>query len=242
VADSVGLALLVVLETLGPSARLAFVLHDMFAVSFDEIAPIVRRSPSAGRQLASRARRRVQGVAKAPDADLACQREVVDAFLAAARGGDIDALLAVLDPDVVLRANRGGVPPRASRELHGARTVAEQALAFARLVEFARPVLVNGTAGIVSGLPGGQPFSVMGFTVRRRRIVEINILVRNYSVSNLPVVVFVTGKFLERNRSSSRSRAAMMPQSNTAHTKAQSEPKASGVARIINTPPQHFPI
>jgi hypothetical protein len=175
-ADSVGLALLVVLEALGPSERLAFVLHNMFAVSFDEIAPIAGRSPPAARQLASRARRRVQGVAKAPDADLACQREVVDAFLAAARGGDIDALLAVLDPDVVLGADRGGVPPRASRELHGARTVAEQALAFARLVEFARPVLVNGTAGIVSWLPGGQPFSVMGFTVRRRRIVEIDIL------------------------------------------------------------------
>ena len=109
-ADSVGLALLVVLETLGPSERLAFVLHDMFAVPFDEIAPIVGRSPSAARQLASRARRRVQGVAKAPDIDLTCQREVVDAFLAAARGGDFDALLAVLDPDVVVRADRGDAP------------------------------------------------------------------------------------------------------------------------------------
>ena len=174
-ADSVGLALLVVLETLGPSERLAFVLHDMFAVPFDEIAPIVGRSPSAARQLASRARRRVQGVAKAPDADLTCQREVVDAFLAAARDGDFDALLAVLDPDVVLRADRGGVPPGASRELRGARTVAK-ALTFSRLVEFARPVLVNGAAGIVSWLPGKQPFSVMNFTVRRRRIVEIDIL------------------------------------------------------------------
>jgi RNA polymerase sigma-70 factor, ECF subfamily len=157
-ADSVGLALLVVLETLGPSERLAFVLHDIFAVPFDEIAPIVGRSSSAARQLASRARRRVQGVAKAPDADLTCQREVVDAFLAAARGGDLDALLAVLDPDVVLRADRGGVPPGASRELHGARTVAEQALTFSRLVEFARPVLVNGTAGIVSWFPGDSRF------------------------------------------------------------------------------------
>jgi RNA polymerase sigma-70 factor, ECF subfamily len=175
-ADSVGLALLVVLETLGPSERLAFVLHDMFAVSFDEIAPIVGRSPAAARQLASRARRRVQGAAKAPDADLTCQREVVDAFLAAARGGDLDALLAVLDPDVVLRADRGGVPRGASRELRGARAVAKQALTFSRLVEFARAVLVNGAAGIVSWLPGGQPFSVMGFTVRRRRIVEIDIL------------------------------------------------------------------
>ena len=175
-ADSVGLALLVVLDALAPAERLAFVLHDMFAVPFDEIAPIVGRSPSAARQLASRARRRVQGVAKAPDADLTCQREVVDAFLAAARDGDFDALLAVLDPDVVLRADRGGVPPGASRELRGARAVAEQALTFSRLVQFARPVLVNGAAGIVSWLPGGQPFSVMGFTVRRRRIVEIDIL------------------------------------------------------------------
>ena len=146
-ADSVGLALLVVLETLGPAERLAFVLHDMFGVPFDEIAPIVGRSPSAARQLASRARHRVQGAAKVPDADLTCQREVVDAFLAAARGGDLEALLAVLDPDVVVRADRGGVPPGASRELRGARAVAEQALTFSRLVQFARPVLVNGAAG-----------------------------------------------------------------------------------------------
>jgi RNA polymerase sigma-70 factor, ECF subfamily len=175
-ADSVGLALLVVLETLRPAERLAFVLHDMFAVPFDEIAPIVGRSPSAARQLASRARRRVQGAAKDPDADLSCQREVVDAFLVAARGGDFEALLAVLDPDVVVRADRGAVPPGASRELRGARAVAEQALAFSRLVQFAQPVLVNGAAGIVSWLPGGQPFSVMGFAVRRGKIVEINIL------------------------------------------------------------------
>jgi len=175
-ADSVGLALLVVLETLGPAERLAFVLHDMFGVPFDEIAPTVGRSPSAARQLASRARRRVQRAAKVPDADLTCQREVVDAFLAAARGGDLEALLAVLDPDVVVRADRGGVPPGVSRELRGARAVAEQALTFSRLVRFARPVLVNGAAGIVSWLPEGQPFSVMGFTIRRGKIVEIDIL------------------------------------------------------------------
>jgi RNA polymerase sigma factor (sigma-70 family) len=174
--DSVGLALLVVLETLGPAERIAFVLHDMFAVPFDEIAPIVRRSPSAARQLASRARRRVRGAAKAPDADLTCQREVVDTFLAAARGSDFDAFLAVLDPEVVVRADRGRVPPGVSRELCGARAVAEQALTFSRLVQFARPALVNGTAGIISWLPGGQPFSVMGFTVRHRKIVEIDIL------------------------------------------------------------------
>ena len=165
-----------VLETLAPAERLAFVLHDMFAVPFDEIAPIVGRSPAAARQLASRARRRVQGAATVPDADLTRQREVVDAFLAAARGGDFDALLAVLDPDVVLRADRGAVPPGASREVRGARAVAEQALTFSRLVEFARPALVNGAAGIVSWLPGGRPFSVMGFTIRRGKIVEIDVL------------------------------------------------------------------
>jgi RNA polymerase sigma factor (sigma-70 family) len=175
-ADSVGLALLVVLETLGPAERLAFVLHDMFAVPFDEIAHIVGRSPSAARQLASRARRRVHGATKTPDADLTCQREVVDAFLAAARGDDLDALLVVLDPDVVVRADRGAVPPGASRELRDARVVAKQALTFSRLVQFTRPVLVNGAAGIVSCLQDGQPFSVMGFAVRRGKIVEIDIL------------------------------------------------------------------
>jgi RNA polymerase sigma factor (sigma-70 family) len=175
-ADSAGLALLVMLETLGPAERLAFVLQEMFAVSFDEIAPIVGRSPSAARQLASQARRRVQGAARVSDADLTCQREVVDAFLAAARGGDLDALLAVLDPDVVVRADRGAVPAGALKEIRGARAVAEQALTFSRLVHSARPVLVNGAAGIVSWLPNGQPFSVMGFTVRRRKILEIDIL------------------------------------------------------------------
>jgi RNA polymerase sigma factor (sigma-70 family) len=172
-ADSVGLALLVVLD---PAERLAFVLHDTFAVPFDETASIVGRSPSAARQLASRARRRVQGASRAPDADLTCQREVVDAFLTAARGGDFDGLLAVLDPDVVVRADRGAVPPGASWELRGARVVAEQAQTFPRLVNFARPALVNGAAGIVAWLPNGQLFSVMGFTVRRGKIVEIDIL------------------------------------------------------------------
>jgi RNA polymerase sigma factor (sigma-70 family) len=188
-ADSVGLALLVVLETLGPAERLAFVLHDMFAVPFDEIAPIVRRSPSAARQLASRARRRVQEAVKPPDADLTHQREAVDAFLAAARGGDFHALLAVLDPDVVVRAERGGVPPGASTELHGARAAAEQALNFSGLAQFARPVLVNGGPGIVSWLPGGQPFSVMGFTVRRGKIVEIDILADPVRLRQLDLAV-----------------------------------------------------
>jgi RNA polymerase sigma-70 factor (ECF subfamily) len=175
-ADSVGLALLVVLETLAPAERLAFVLHDMFAVPFNEIAAIVGRSPAAARQLASRARRRVRGADTAPDADLARQREVVDAFLAAARDGDFDALLAVLDPDVVVRADRGAVPAGASRELRGAKAVAEQALTFSPLVDSAQPLLVNGAAGIVSWLPGRRLFSVMGFTVRRGKIVEIDVL------------------------------------------------------------------
>jgi RNA polymerase sigma-70 factor, ECF subfamily len=175
-ADSVGLALLVVLETLTPAERLAFVLHDMFDVPFDEIAPIVGRSRTAARQLASRARRRVKGVAPLPDADLARQREVVDAFLAAARGGDFDALLAVLDPNVVLRADVGAVPAGASRVVRGAPAVAEQALAFAqRLGPFARPALVNGAAGVVAA-PGGRPVSILGFTVAAGKIVEIDIL------------------------------------------------------------------
>ncbi len=175
-ADSVGLALLVVLETLAPAERIAFVLHDMFDVPFDEIAPIVGRSPTAARQLASRARRRVQGAAPVPEVDLTRQRAVVDAFLAASRGGDFDALLAVLDPDVVLRADRGAVRPGASRVVRGARAVAEQALTFSQLIAFVRPVLVNGAAGIASWLPGGRLFSVMGFTVARGKIVEIDVL------------------------------------------------------------------
>jgi len=174
-ADSVGLALLVVLERLSPAERLAFVLHDMFAVPFEEIAPIVDRSPGAARQLASRARRRVRGAATSPDADLALQREVVDAFLAASRGGDFDALLAVLDPEVVLRADRGATVTGASREVRGAPAVAEQALTFSRFAEFARPALVNGAAGVVVA-PRGRPYSVMGFTVTRGKIVGIYIL------------------------------------------------------------------
>jgi RNA polymerase sigma factor (sigma-70 family) len=175
-ADSVGLALLVVLESLAPAERLAFVLHDMFDVPFDEIASIVGRSPAATRQLASRARRRVKGAAPVPDIDLARQREVVDAFLAASRDGDFEAMVAVLDPDVVLRADRGAAPPGASRLLRGASTVAGQALVFGRgLAQFARPTLVNGAAGLVAAR-GGRPVSVMGFTVTQGKIVEIDIL------------------------------------------------------------------
>jgi RNA polymerase sigma factor (sigma-70 family) len=174
-ADSVGLALLVVLETLSPAERLAFVLHDMFAVPFDEIAPLVERTPAAARQLASRARRRVQGAAPVPDSSVGDQRELVDAFLAAARGGDFDALLAVLDPDVVLRVDRGALPVSAPREFRGAGAVVEQVANFARLARFARPVLVNGAAGFVVA-PRGRPVAVAGFTVAHGRIVEIDLL------------------------------------------------------------------
>jgi RNA polymerase sigma factor (sigma-70 family) len=172
-ADSVGLALLVVLETLTPAERLAFVLHDMFGVPFDDIAPIVGRSSTAARQLASRARRQVQG-APVPDTDLTRQREVVDAFLAAVREGDFDALLAVLDPDVVSRADQSPLPglPTVRR---GARAVASGALAFSRLAPSARPALVNGAAGLVA-TSEGRPFSVLAFTVVRGKIVEIDVI------------------------------------------------------------------
>ena len=174
-ADSVGLALLVVLKTLGPAERLAFVLHDVFALPFEEIATVVGRSPAAARQLASRARRRVQA-ATVPDADLNRQREVVNAFLAASRAGDFEALLAVLDPDVVVRSDGGALRPTASRVVRGARAVAGQALAAGRLGLSVQPALVNGAAGLVSWAADGRPFSVMGFTVAGGRIVEIDVL------------------------------------------------------------------
>ncbi|WP_406480716.1 sigma-70 family RNA polymerase sigma factor [Streptomyces platensis] len=186
-ADSVGLALLVVLETLTPAERLAFVLHDMFAVPFDEVAPLVDRTPAAARQLASRARRRVQG-APAPDTDLGRQREVVDAFLAASRGGDFEGLLAVLDPDVVLRADAGGAPDGLSKLVRGARAVVEQALTFSRFAPFARPALVNGTPGLVTA-QGGQPLAVMGFTLAHGKIVEINILADLARLSRLDLSI-----------------------------------------------------
>jgi RNA polymerase sigma-70 factor (ECF subfamily) len=175
-ADSVGLALLVVLDTLTPAERLAFVLHDMFGVSFEEIAPIVDRSPAAARQLASRARRRVRGAAPDPDPDLERQREVVDAFLAAARAGDFDALVAVLDPDVVFRIDTGGVAPQAREPVVGSEAVARQLLARgARFAPLARPAIVNGAAGAVVA-PHGTPIAVIGFTVTDGRIVEIDVV------------------------------------------------------------------
>jgi RNA polymerase sigma-70 factor, ECF subfamily len=174
-ADSVGLALLVVLEKLDPVERLAFVLHDVFGMTFDEIAPIVDRSVVATRQLASRARRRVQGQAPASERDLRQQRRVVDAFLAAVQNGDFEALVAVLDPEIVLRAD-GGAVKGMSRLVRGAPAVVAQATAFSRLALSNQLVLVNGNIGVVTRLPDGRPFSVIGFTIAGGRVVEMDIL------------------------------------------------------------------
>src|SRR5688572_6027437 len=173
--DSVGLAMLVVLDSLTPAERVAFVLHDVFAVPFDAIAPIVGRTPAAARQLASRARRRVQG-APVPDVDLAGQWAVVDAFLAAARAGDFDRLLAVLDPEVVLRSDGGAARPDLVALVRGARAVAERAMAFRRFAETATRLLVNGLPGGVAWAPDGSPFAVLALTVRGGRIVAIDVL------------------------------------------------------------------
>lgn len=185
-ADSVGLALLVILETLTPAERLAFVLHDMFALPFEEIAPIVERSPEATRQLASRARRRVRGAAPAPDADLTAQWEVVEAFLAAARDGDFDALVAVLDPDVVLRAD-GGLTGL-SQHVQGAETVARQALMWSRVDLTMRRALINGAAGMVAFLHG-EPFSIAAVTVRNGKIVELDFLADPERIARLDLTV-----------------------------------------------------
>ncbi len=180
--DSVGLALMVVLETLTPAERLAFVLHDMFAVSFDEIAELIERSPAAARQLASRARRRVKDHAPTPDPDLGKQRVVVDAFFAAARDGNLEALVAVLDPDVIRRADGGAALP--IPVLHGPRDVAAQAATIAEFARFGRPVLVNGTAGALA-IADGKVFSVMAFTVVDGRIVSIDVLLDPDRVAEL---------------------------------------------------------
>ena len=172
-ADSVGLALQVVLDTLAPAERLAFVLHDMFDVPFEQIAAMMDRSPDAARQLASRARRRVRGVAPVPDGDLARQRAVVQAFFTAARGGDFDALVAVLHPDIVLRSDGGAARPGVSRIIRGATAVARSAVRFARPSAVVRPALVNGAAGVVI-VEDGQPVTIMGFTVSNGKIVEID--------------------------------------------------------------------
>jgi RNA polymerase sigma factor (sigma-70 family) len=174
-ANTVGLALLVVLETLAPAERVAFVLHDIFGMPFEEIASIVERTPDAARQLASRARRRVQERKATPDADVEVQRSVVDAFVAAARDGDFPRLVAVLDPDVVLRADAGAMGPGGSIEVRGAEKVARRAQSFSRLGVLRLPVLVNGAAGLVCILDG-KLFSVMAFTVLGGKIAEIDIL------------------------------------------------------------------
>lgn len=179
-ADTVGLALLVVLDSLTPSERLAFVLHDMFAMPFEEIAPIVNKTPAAARQLASRARRRVQG-ATPPTSGFAQRRAVVDAFVTAARDGDFQALVAVLDPDVVLRADR----EPAIKGIRGATAVASSAQAFSTVIRNTEPVTVNGSPGIVAWLPNGKPLSIMGFVIEGDRIREIYVISRPDRVHQL---------------------------------------------------------
>lgn len=175
IGDSVGLALLVVLDSLTPRERIAFVLHDVFAMPFDEIAPIVDRTPTATRQLASRARRQVRG-APVPDADLEDQWRVADAFLAAARAGDFERLLAVLDPDVVVRSDGGRTRPQLVAETRGAQAVAKQALSFRRFADSATRVLVNGVPGGIAWSPDGTPYAVLSLTVRGGHIVAIDVL------------------------------------------------------------------
>jgi len=174
-ADSVGLALLVVLDTLEPAERLAFVLHDMFAVPFDEIASIVDRSPDAARQLASRARRRVQGGSAVPNADLRQQREVVDAFLAALRNRDFDALVSVLDPDLVVRTDAASARPGAPAEVRGASNWASQAIALSQGAVAARPALINGAVGVVVA-PHGRLFRVLRVTIADGKIAAIDVI------------------------------------------------------------------
>jgi len=189
-ADSVGLALNVVLETLAPAERLAFVLHDMFDLPFDEIGPMVGRSPAAARQLASRARRRVRGAdVQAPDSDISRQREAVDAFFAAAHNGDFDALVAVLHPDVVLRSDGGTALPAASMVLRGAAAVARRTLEIALPTAPKRPVLVNGAAGVVIIL-GDRPVAILGFTVARGKIVEIDAIIDPDRLGGLDPAVY----------------------------------------------------
>jgi RNA polymerase sigma factor (sigma-70 family) len=193
-ADSVGLALLIVLDTLAPAERLAFVLHDMFDLPFDEIAPMVGRTPAAARQLASRARRRVKGAEiPIPDPDLARQRDVVDAFFLAARGGDFDALVAVLHPEVVLRIDAGASRAAASMVIRGAPAVARQAhlglkALFVRPAMDLLPALVNGAAGVLVTLDG-QPMTVMGFTVANGKIVEIDAIADPERVRSIAAAV-----------------------------------------------------
>jgi len=184
-ADSVGLALLVVLETLAPAERLAFVLHDLFDVPFDEIAPIVGRTPTAARQLASRARRRVRGASADSDADVSSQRKVVDAFLAASRNGDFDALLALLDPEVVYRSDSVAVAMSAASEVRGAQEVAMQ---FAGRARAARPAFISGAVGLVWA-PGGQPRAVFEMTIVGGKIVAIELVADPERLSQLDLKI-----------------------------------------------------
>jgi RNA polymerase sigma-70 factor (ECF subfamily) len=195
IADSIGIAMLVVLETLAPAERVAFVLHDMFALPFEDIAPVVGRSPAAARQLASRGRRRVQGQPVTPETDRARQREVIDAFLAAARGDDFSALLAVLDPQVVLRADAPAVAARVARASAGAprlaseiRGVAAVASVFKSGAQAAQPALVGGEAGL-AWAPAGKPVAVFDFTIAHGRIVEISVIMERRSIEALHVEV-----------------------------------------------------
>jgi RNA polymerase sigma factor (sigma-70 family) len=184
-AEGVGLALLVVLDTLTPAERVAFVLHDMFGVPFDQIGPVVGRSPSAAKMLASRARRRVRGTATVPETDLPRQRAIVDAFLAASRGGDFEALLALLDPEVVLRADDAAARTGAPRELRGPAAVAGR---FSGAALAARPALVNGAAGAVWA-PGGRPRVVFDFKIADGRIVAIDLLADPERLRQLDLVI-----------------------------------------------------
>src|SRR5829696_1700365 len=188
-ADSVGLALLVVLDRLAPAERVAFVLHDLFAVPFDQIAPIVERTPTATKKLASRARHRVQGAAPSPDTDLTRQRHLVDAFLAATRGGDLNTLLAVLDPDVVRRADRAALPAGPA-ELRGAQAVAEETRVFSRPARSARPALLNGTVGIVVA-PHGKLRLALGLAINDDKIAEIDVIADPSRLQQLDLAVLV---------------------------------------------------
>jgi RNA polymerase sigma-70 factor, ECF subfamily len=192
-ADSVGLALLVVLETLTPSERLAFVLHDMFELSFEEIAAILGRSPEAARQLASRARRRVRGTETVPEADLSSQREVVDAFLAALRAGDFEGLIAVLHPDVLVRIDAAAAAPGAPTEIRGARNWAQGAIAFSRLAQFVEPALVNGAAGLVFA-PRGRLSRALSFKIEGGKILEVEIITDPERLRQLNLTALEVGR------------------------------------------------
>lgn len=187
-ADSVGLALLVILETLNPAERLAFVLHDLFGVSFDEIAEIIGRSPVAARQLASRARRRVRGKNTVQSSNLIRQRKVVEAFFAASRGGDFEQLLVLLDPDVILGADREALPPNAPAEIRGASEVAGRALATGR-TKFSEVAIVNGKAAIIVA-PGGRLWRALLFTVARSKIVKIDVVANEDKLRRLEIASF----------------------------------------------------